>query len=110
MGPVDALPRRHASMVRRYAEDVYRFMSEIARVLKLKGKAILIVGNSCLKGLFIRNSDGVIKAAAMMGLRLLRQTERELPTRSRYLPMPAGMDEPLGKRMRTETILTFGHA
>jgi len=57
MGPVDVLPRRYASMVRRYAEDVYRFMSEIARVLKLTGKAILIVGNSCLKGLFIRNSD-----------------------------------------------------
>jgi hypothetical protein len=107
MGPVDELPRRYASMVTRYAGDVYQFMSEIARVLKFGGKAILVVGNSCLKGIFIRNSDGVIKAASMVGLRLLRQVERELLMRSRYLPMPADADKPLGKRMRTETILTF---
>ncbi len=110
MGPMDELPRRRASMVARYAEDVYRLMSEVARVLKPEGKAILVVGNSCLKRVFIRNSDGVIKAASMVGLRLLQQAERELPNSSRYLPMPLDMDEPLGKRMRTETILTFAPA
>jgi hypothetical protein len=82
-------------------------MSEVARVLKPEGKTILVVGNSCLRGTFIRNSDGVIRAASMVGLRLLHQVERELPTQNRYLPMPANMNEPLGKRMRTETILTF---
>lgn len=107
MGPMEELPRRHAAMVARYAEDLYRLMSEMARVLKPKGKATLVVGNSCLKGIFIRNSDGVIRAALMTGFRLLRQVERELPAGSRYLPMPAGADKPLGKRMRTETILTF---
>lgn len=107
MGPIDELPHRHALMVERYAEDVYRLMSEVARILKPKGKAILVVGNSCLKGIFIRNSDGVIRAASMVGLRLLRQVERELPTRNRYLPTPATTEEPLGKRMMTETILTF---
>src|SRR5262245_35039816 len=94
MAPVDKLPHRHALMVARYTEDVYRLMSEIARVLKPRGKAILVVGNSCLKGTFIRNSEGVIKAASMVGLRLSRQLERELPTRSRYLPMPADTDNP----------------
>ena len=107
MGAVDELSRRHASMVARYAEDIYRFMSEVARVLKDDGKAILIVGNSCLKGTFIRNSDGVIKAGSMVGLRLFRQDERELPTQNRYLPIPLDKKMPLGNRMRTETILTF---
>lgn len=107
MAPVDKLPHRHALMVARYTEDLYRLMSEIARVLKPRGKAILVVGNSCLKGTFIRNSEGVIKAASMVGLRLSRQLERELPPRSRYLPMPADTDNPLGKRMKTESILTF---
>jgi hypothetical protein len=107
MGPIEELSTRDASMVARYAEDIYRLISEVARVLKPSGKAILIVGNSCLKGTFIRNSAGVIKAARMVGLKLRRQVERELPTSSRYLPIPDGRDQPLGRRMRTETILSF---
>ncbi len=107
MGPMEELPRRQAAIVARYAGDVYRFMSEVARVLKPEGKAILVVGNSCLNGAFVRNSDGVIKAASMVGLRLLSQVERELPIQNRYLPMPTDNKKPLGKRMRTETILTF---
>jgi hypothetical protein len=107
MGSIAELPGRHASMVARYAEDVYRLTSEVARVLKPAGRAIFVVGNSCLKGVFIRNSDGLIKAAEMVGLRLLHQVERELPIRKRYLPMPVNANKPLGKRMKTETILTF---
>jgi SAM-dependent methyltransferase len=107
MGPIEKLSSRDASMVARYAEDIYRLISEVARVLKPSGKAILVVGNSCLKGTFIRNSDGVIKAARMVGLKLRRQVERDLPTSSRYLPIPNGRDQPLGKRMRTESIMSF---
>ncbi len=107
MGSINKLPRRHSSMVARYAEDIYHIMSEVARVLKPKGKAILVVGNSCLRGVFIRNSNGIVRAASMVGLKLAHEVERELPTQSRYLPMPASTDKPLGKRMRTETVLTF---
>jgi len=98
---------RSASMVRRYAEDIYRIMAEIARVLKPTGKAILVVGDSCLQGTFIRNSAGVIRAASMVGLRLAHQAERQLPNGSRYLPLPKESNKPLGKRMRVETVLTF---
>lgn len=107
MGPVEKLSERHRAMVARYCEDVYRLMSETARVLKPDGKAILIVGNSCLRGRFIRNSEGVTRAGRMVGLRLRDQVERELPHRNRYLPMPSAGEGPLSKRMRTETILTF---
>lgn len=110
MGDVGDMPARHASMVARYAEDVYRLMSEVARVLKPGGQATMVVGNSCLKGRFIRNSDGVVRAGSMVGLHLSRQVERELPDRRRYLPMPSGDEAPLGKRMRTESILTFAAA
>lgn len=109
MGSVNELSRNHISMIERYAEDVYRLMSEVSRVLKLDGKAIFVVGNSCLKGTFIRNSECVVVAGSMVGLRLSHQTERELPNSSRYLPMPKGDDGPLGKRMRTESLLTFVH-
>jgi hypothetical protein len=107
MGSTEELPSRYASMIARYAGDIYRIMSEIGRVLKPEGKAILVVGNSCLKGIFIRNSEGVATAASMVGLRLIRQIERELPVRRRYLPIPHDESGPLGKRMRTEAILEF---
>ncbi len=109
MCDVDKLPARHAGMTMLYAEDVYRFVSEIARVLRPAGKAILVVGNSCLKGTFIQNSNGVEHAASAVGLKLVRKIERDLPTKHRYLPMPRSSEAPLGKRMRTETVLTFKH-
>lgn len=102
-----SLPSSYESMVFRYAEDLYRVMSEIVRVLKSTGRAILVVGNSCLKDTFIRNSAGVIRAASLVGLRLVHKTERDLPVASRYLPMPKDHRNPLGRRMRTETVLTF---
>jgi DNA modification methylase len=104
MGEVAAMAPRHRAMIDRYAQDVCGMMAEIARVLKPGGKAVLVVGNSCLKGTFVRNSDGVVCAGARVGLDIQNTAERELPERSRYLPLSAG---PLSMRMRTETILTF---
>jgi tRNA G10 N-methylase Trm11 len=103
----EQLSTRHRAMVARYSEDVYRMMSEISRVLKPKGRAILVVGNSCLKGAFIKNAAGVARAGMMVGLRLRKEVERDLPDQHRYLPMPSEATAPLGRRMRTESILTF---
>ncbi|SHH10399.1 hypothetical protein SAMN05428948_2788 [Massilia sp. CF038] len=108
MCDVEILQRKHVSMIHRYSEDLYRMMSEVARVVKREGTATFVVGNSCLKGNFIQNSAGVEAAAVMNGMRTINSFERDLPVGSRYLPTPAGGS--LGKRMRTETILTFGHA
>jgi hypothetical protein len=101
------LSRRHANMVARYSRDLYLLLSETHRVLKTGGTAIFVVGNSCLKGTFISNADGVTQAADMVGLSLKWSKERALPNSNRYLPMPKGTRNPLGKRMRTETILSF---
>jgi hypothetical protein len=83
-------------------------MSEAARVLKQTGQATYVVGNSCLKNIFIRNSDGLAEAGRAAGLRLISDEERELPAGSRYLPVTANGS--LSKRMRTENVLTFRHA
>ena len=107
MGPIAQLPNKHLQMIRRYAEDVYRFMFQTARVLKPNGRAILVVGDSCLRNVFISNSNGINKAASLVGLKLQKQMEREIPNRNRYLPTPSNSANPLGKRMRIETILTF---
>jgi hypothetical protein len=107
MGEVRKLPQRHKNMVARYVRDVHGMMKEIARVLRPEGRAILVVGNSCLKNVFLSNSAAIAKAGSQAGLRLVGKTERELPDTKRYLPLPKGHKNPLGKRMRTETILTF---
>jgi DNA modification methylase len=107
MVDADDLSNRHLAMVVRYSEDLYRMMSEIKRVLKPKGRAVLVVGDSCLKGTFIKNSAGVVAAGRMVGLKLTKKTHRKLPDNKRYLPMPAKSSAPLGGRMRTENIITF---
>ena len=109
LGSIDRLPSGDRGMVHRYAGDIYRLMSEMARVLKTDGRAFLVVGNSCIRKTFVRNSAGFAAAGRMVGLKLTGSTERELPPCNRYLPMPKRRRVHLGNRMRTETVLTFKH-
>lgn len=98
------LTSTHKAMVHRYAHDLLAMTSEVSRVLKAKGRATFVVGNSCLRGSFIKNSAGVDVACKIAGLHKLSEFERDLPQANRYLPMTSTS---LGKRMRTETVLTF---
>jgi len=95
---------RHLRMIHRYAYDLRDSALEVARVLKKGGHATFVVGNSCLKGTFIKNSEGVAQAAGQAGLEEVARSERDLPQGSRYLPVTGAS---LAKRMRTETVLTF---
>lgn len=99
------LPGHINAMIYRYGGDLLAMAKEISRVLKKRGSATFVVGNSCLRGCFIKNSEGVLMASRMAGLSLIGLEERELPMSSRYLPFTAAGS--LSKRMRTETILTF---
>lgn len=105
MCPLDELESRQRKMVERYAGDLLRMLSQVERVISSTGHATFVVGNSCLKDIFIRNSDGVAEAAIRSGLILTETRERDLPAGSRYLPMTAHGS--LSKRMRTETVMTF---
>lgn len=105
---LEHLPPKEQQMIKRYALDVYRMMGEMYRVLKPRGKAVLVVGNSCLKGVFVQNSLLVSTTAERVGFQSIRERERNLPNSRRYLPPPTDTEESvLNKRMRTETILTF---
>lgn len=108
MGEIDRLPQRHQAMIERYVRDLQGMMLEVSRVLKPAGRATFVMGNSCLKGVFVQNSSALKKAAELAGLTTLAEYERPLPERNRYLPVST--TSALGKRMRTETILTFASA
>ena len=103
MGRIEDLPSRYQGMVRRYAHDVNCVVNEVSRVLKPGGCVTFVVGNSCLKDVFVSNSGAICRAALMNGLAIREQFERELPRRHRYLPITE--DGALAKRIRTETIL-----
>ena len=103
MGNIEDLPSRYQGMVSRYAHDINRVVREVARVLKQHGSATFVVGNSCLKDVFVRNSGAIRRSAALNGLAVREEFERELPRRQRYLPISDSGS--LGRRMRTETIV-----
>ncbi|WP_434657152.1 hypothetical protein [Chromobacterium violaceum] len=104
-GDLNPLPKRYLAMIDRYAIDILKMIGEVKRVLAPDGVATFVVGNSCLKGVFVRNASAVAKAAEMCGMTHVRTYERDLPNQSRYLPTNVG--SALNNRMRTETILSF---
>jgi hypothetical protein len=107
-GNLDRLPTRELGMVHRYAQDVYGFLQELSRIVKTDGRVLLVVGDSCLKGVSISNAGINIAAAEMVGLKKTMRSERSLPVSRRYLPTPdVGKSGTLASRMRTETLLSF---
>ncbi|WP_036466242.1 hypothetical protein [Mycolicibacterium iranicum] len=97
-------------VIARYCYDLTAFSSEVSKKLKTGGKAVLVVGNSTLKGKFIRNDLMVQHSFEAAGLECIGREERELPENKRYLPIAAKGRSPLSKRMRTEVILTMAKA
>lgn len=108
MGDLERLPARSIRMVLRYVSDMLNVMQEIRRVLRPEGFATLVVGNSSIRGVFVSNDAGIVAAAREAGLRLVSREERPLPPSKRYLPPPESAESgDLGRRMRTEVVLTF---
>ena len=105
MGDLNDLPRRQRKMIDRYVADLYAMTSEISRVLRGSATATFVIGDSCLRGVFVSNSNGLAAAAELAGLKEVSRVVRELPQKHRYLPTPENGS--LAKRMKKETILTF---
>jgi SAM-dependent methyltransferase len=106
------LPHEFPTAIRaqltRYIEDLYLLMKECARVLTSKGRATFVIGDSSIRGTFIRNSRILRLAGEGAGLSLCQSQRRNLPANRRYLPPPVKRGrQPLNTRMRREVILTF---
>jgi hypothetical protein len=102
-------PRNHALLCT-YAWDMNRAVAEVSRVLKRGGRAVYLVGESLVKGSYIRNSALVAAVADQNGLRLVSRQSRALPANRRYLPPPV-LNGPKGAmlngRMRREVVVVF---
>ena len=107
-GDISRLPGRQKNMIRRYAQDCLLLSRELSRVMKPHGRAVLVVGNSNLRGVFVDNTSMIVAASEVNGLTVLSKQTRLLPPSSRYLPPPKESSSPLDLRMRDEAVIEFG--
>ncbi|EJJ28679.1 hypothetical protein [Rhizobium sp. CF142] len=101
------LAQRELGFVRRYIFDILAQVFEARRVLRDGGKALYVVGNSSLRGQYIKNSEILKRAAEHSGMSLCSEAMREIPDNRRYLPMSAQSPNSLSRRMRYEHLLEF---
>jgi DNA modification methylase len=109
LGLKPALSSRDQGLLAHYVWDMGRAMAEVSRVLCAGGRAVYVVGDSTVRGTFIRNSAVVAAVAEKEGLKIQSRHSRVLPANRRYLPPPkqAGSGATLDARMRREVVLVF---
>ena len=109
MCDLDKLSEHSKDMLARYAHDMNAVISEVNRVLKPRGEAVIVIGNSTIRGVFVKNSSALTYLARANGLTLNSTRRRPLLENRRYLPPPGKKHSGrlLGSRMREEVILTF---
>lgn len=105
----DVSPRWRRVLMR-YVRDMDKMMSEVFRTLVPGGRAVLVIGDSNLRGVFIQNSRALQTLGEQNGLRFDGRSSRPLPENRRYLPPPRSLSAgaSLATRMNREVILRFG--
>jgi len=108
-GAIDKLTIRQRGVFIRYVMDMNLACSEISRVLKTKGKAIYVIGDSTIKGVFVSNSNAIRILSEYHGLSMESIEDRLLPEHCRYLPPPSNhkVGKQLQGRMRKEVIMVM---
>jgi tRNA G10 N-methylase Trm11 len=103
------LSNRNRALLARYVWDMGKALSETARVLRRGGRAVYVVGDSTIRGTFVRNSMVVAAVAQRHGLSLISRKSRSLPANRRYLPAPkkGQSNDAMDTRMRREVVIAF---
>lgn len=96
-------------MVERFAQDCVQFADELSRVVKCGGSVVLVVGNSTLRGNYIRNDAIALAAMQHAGFTLKNRYEREIPPTKRYMAIDSAALTSISKRIRTEVVLSMEH-
>lgn len=98
-------------LIRRYAHDCIGFATQLYRTLKPGSKAVLVVGNSTIRGNYIENSRIAQVSMEGSGFVLTDKREREIPPTRRYMAINTNKAEStITRRMRSEVILTLEKA
>jgi DNA modification methylase len=105
----DKLPQREQKILCRYVSDLCDILKETSRVMKKNAKAIFVVGNSSIKGTFVKNSYAISMIGKKYNLKTRSIKRRSLDDSRRYLPPPSHKKSGdfLQSRMREEVIMTM---
>lgn len=105
----DKLPQREQKILCRYVSDLGDIIKETSRVMKKNAKAVFVVGNSSIKGTFIKNSYAIRMVGKKYDLKTRTIKRRPLDDSHRYLPPPTHRrsGDSLQSRMREEVIITM---
>jgi tRNA G10 N-methylase Trm11 len=108
-GDTDALPVRWRRILARYVTDMDKAVAELSRVVKPGGTGVFVMGDSTIRGVYIRNSRAILSLAKHHGFRTLSVCSRRLEAKRRHLPPPTKrkVGKELGRRLRREVILTL---
>jgi DNA modification methylase len=97
---------REVALMRQYLADMRKVMSEVARILRPQGLAVLVVGPTMINAKRSDAADVFIELASAAGLRFVGSIQRSLDVSRRSLPPPqynrSGVH--LAKRMRREVV------
>jgi len=106
------LSARDQAVLAQYVWDMGRALAEVSRVLRSGGRAVYVVGDSTVRGTFIRNSAIVAAIAQEHELSIVSRQSRTLPANRRYLPPPktGGLGAAMNGRMRREVVMVFDKA
>lgn len=109
LGLKPMLSAQDTRLLARYVLDMGGALSEVSRVLKVGARAVYVVGDSTVRGTFVRNSEIVKAVAEQHGLVLHKRQSRALPANRRYLPPPkkGAASTSIEGRMRREVVLAF---
>jgi SAM-dependent methyltransferase len=112
MGDLDKLPDRQKRWLGRYVADMDKAIGELHRVLVRGGRAVLVVGDCTMRGVYVRNSSALAYLGEHHGFEVARRRRRPLPPNRRYLPPPTshGSGRMLQNRLRTEVLLDLVRA
>lgn len=109
LGSKPALSNRDQALLATYVWDMGLALAEVSRVLRGCGRAVYVVGDSTIRGTFVRNSAIIAAVAEKHGLMLHSRYSRVLPDNRRYLPPPqrVATNAKMDSRMRREVVLVF---
>ncbi|MBW8865135.1 MAG: hypothetical protein JF609_09490 [Verrucomicrobia bacterium] len=109
LGLKPKLSTRDHALLSQYVWDMGQALAEVSRVLQVGGRAVYVVGDSTVRGTFIRNSSIVKAVGEKNGLTLCSRQSRALPANRRYMPPPkqTGSITTMDTRMRREVVLVF---
>jgi len=99
------LPSQQRGWIARFLTDAQALVEEFNRVLRPSGRAVLVIGDSFLRGRSVRNAQMFEDLLVARGFTIASRTVRDIPNQNRYLPPPPSGSSALATRMRREVVL-----